>query len=35
MKTIEQEMKMWEKEFGLDFPTEQEIEEMAKFFEDE
>lgn len=36
MKTMEQtiteEMKLWEKEFGLDLPTEQEIEEMAKYF---
>lgn len=32
MKTIEQEMEMWEIEMGLDIPTESEIEEMAKYF---
>ena len=31
MKT-EQEMKLWEKEFGLDLPTEEEMEEMSKYF---
>lgn len=29
---IEQEMKLWEKEFGLDLPTEEEMEEMAKYY---
>lgn len=29
---IEQEMKLWEEEMGLDIPTESEIEEMAKYF---
>lgn len=36
MKTMEQtiteEMKMWEIEMGLNIPTEQEMEEMAKYF---
>ena len=25
-------MKLWEKEFGLDLPTEEEMEQMAKYF---
>lgn len=32
MKTIEQEIREWEKEMGLDIPTESQIEEMAKYF---
>ena len=27
-----EEMKLWEKEFGLDLPTEEEMEQMAKYF---
>ena len=29
MKT---EQELWEKEFGLDLPTEEEMEEMSKYF---
>lgn len=39
MKTMEQtiaeEMKLWEEEMELNIPTENEIEEMAKYFLDE
>lgn len=31
---IEQEIREWEIEMGLDIPTEQEMEEMAKYYED-
>ena len=32
MKTIEQEMKLREEEMGLNIPTEEEMEQMAKYF---
>ena len=29
---IEQEMKLWEEEMGLNITTEEEMEQMAKYF---